>query len=112
MPEEEQTSQGEVSIGTKFRGKNRMMGLTMGWTAQLTEYEPYRRRRKVIDSGSVIIDDEVVFDSAGEGTKFTMAYDVKVGGLLKLLSSMIVSSMRKQHKVDLNNLKNNLEAKV
>jgi hypothetical protein len=109
MPEAEQTSQGQIGIGTTFKGKNRLMGQTSAWTAKLTEYKPYKRWGKIIDSGRVIIDDKLIFDSIGGGTKFTMVYDVKVGGFLKLLSSIINSSMRKQLKLDLGNLKSILE---
>jgi len=109
MPEAEQTSQGKVGVGTTFRGKNRMMGKTLEWTAKLTEYAPNKKWAKVITSGSIVIDDQLIFDPVDGGTRFTMVYDVKVGGFLKLLSSMIVSSMRKQMKLDLINLKNILE---
>jgi len=112
MPEVEQTSQGQVGIGTTFRGKTRMMGQTSEWTAKLTEYVPHKKWGKVITSGSVVIDDQLVFDPVEGGTKFTVVYDVKVGGFLKLLSSMIVSSMRNQMKLDLISLKSILEAQA
>ncbi len=112
MPEAEQTSLGQVGIGTTFKGKTRMMGRTSKWTAKLTEYEPFKRWAKVIDSGSVVIDDELIFDPLEGGTKLTIVYDVKVSGLLKMLSSMIDSSMRKQLKLDLINLKGILEAQT
>ena len=109
MPEAEQTSQGQVGLGTTFRGKNHMMGQTSEWTAKLTDYDPYKSWGKIIDSGSVIIGDKLIFDPVEGGTKFTMVYDVKVNGFLKLLSSMINSSMRKTLKLDLINLKKILE---
>lgn len=112
MPEAEQTSQGQVGVGTTFKGKNRMMGQTSKWTAKVTEYDPYKRWGKIIDSGSVIIDDKLIFDPTEGGTRFTMVYDVKVGGFLKLLSPMIINSMRKQLKIDLINLKSILEAQA
>lgn len=112
IPEAEQTSKGQIGVGTTFRGKTRMMGQTSEWTAKMTEYEPHKRWGKVIDSGSVVIDDKLVFDPAEGGTRFTMVYDVKVGGILKLLSPVIISSMRKQLKLDLASLKGILEAQA
>jgi uncharacterized protein YndB with AHSA1/START domain len=109
IQEAEQTSQGQVGVGTTFRGKNRMMGQTSKWTAKVTEYDPYKRWGKVIDSGSIIIDQKLVCDATEEGTRFTVVYDVKVGGLPKLLSPMIISAMRKQLKLDLGNLRGILE---
>lgn len=110
MPEAEQTSQGPVGVGTTFKGKSRMMGMIMGWTAKATGFEPYKRWGKVIDSGNVVFDDELIFDTVEGGTKFTMVYDVKVGGFQKLFASMINSSMQKQLKQDLVNLKGILES--
>jgi uncharacterized protein YndB with AHSA1/START domain len=110
MPEAEQTSSGAVSVGTAFKGKNHMMGQTTKWTAKVTDYTPGKKWAKVIDSGSVIIDDKLVFDPVGGGTKFTMVYDVKINGFLKMLSSMINRSMHKQLKQDLISLKGILEA--
>ena len=112
IPEAEQTSKGQIGVGTTFRGKTRMMGQTSEWTAKLTEYEPYKRWGKVIDSGSLVIDDKLVCDPAEGGTRLTMVYDVKVGGILKLLSPVIISSMRKQLKLDLASLKGILEAQA
>ena len=110
IPEAEQTSDGELGVGTTFRGKNRMMGQTSDWTAKVTEYEPNKKWCKVIDSGSIIIDDSLIFEVVDGGIKFTMVYDVKLRGLLKLLSPLIANSMHKQMKVDVSNMKNILEA--
>jgi uncharacterized protein YndB with AHSA1/START domain len=112
IPEAEQTSQGQVGVGTTLRGKIRAMGQMSEWTAKVTEYDPYKRWGKVIDSGSVIIDNKLTFDPTEEGTRFTDVYDVKVSGFLKLLSLMLVSSMRKQLKMDLISLKSILEAQT
>jgi hypothetical protein len=112
MPEAEQTSEGQVGVGTTFRGTNRAMGQTSEWTAKVTEYEPYKRWGKVIDLKSGIIDNKLIFDPTEGGTRFTMLWDVKVSGFLKLLSLRIFSSMRKQLKMDLVNLKSILEAQT
>jgi len=112
IPEAEQTSKGQMGVGTTFRGKSRMMGQTSEWTAKMTEYEPHKRWGKVIDSGSLVVNDKLVCDPAEGGTRLTMVYDVKVGGILKLLSPMIISSMRKQLKLDLASLKGILEAQA
>ena len=87
-----------------------MMGQTSDWTAKVTEYEPNKKWCKVIDSGSIIIDDRLIFEVVDGGIKFTMVYDVKLRGLLKLLSPLIANSMHKQMKIDVSNMKNILEA--
>ena len=52
------------------------------------------------------------YDPIEGGTKFTLRFDMKVGGFLKLFSPMLVSSVHKEVKVALNNLKSILEAQT
>jgi len=110
LPESEQTSEGPVGIGSTFRGTARLMGRSMPWTARTTEYEVNKKFGKNIDSGSVMIEQHNTYTPVKEGVKFTIVYDMKVTGGLRLLSPMIVSSMRKELKKSLINLKQNLEA--
>jgi len=112
IPKSEQTSPGPVGVGTTFRGAIRMMGLSMKWTAKATEYEPNKKWGKTITSGSMIIEDHLIFSPIETGTKFTIVYNMKVGGLMKLFAPMIVSSMRKAFKQALSNLKGVLEAQT
>ena len=108
--EAEQTSKGPVGVGTTFKGTNHLMGRTMKWTAQVTEYETNRKFGKNITSGSVFIEQHNTYIPTKEGLKFTILYDMKVSGFLKLLSPMIVSSIQKELKKSLGNLKQILEA--
>ncbi|MGZ4847613.1 MAG: hypothetical protein ACXV3E_07510, partial [Halobacteriota archaeon] len=50
IPEAEQTSHGPVRVGTTFKGKTRMWGLTLDWTGKVIEYEPYKRWRLIVDA--------------------------------------------------------------
>jgi uncharacterized membrane protein len=110
--EAEQTSQGPWSVGTTFKGITRLMGLSMKWTAKATEYEPDKRWTKSIISGSICIEEKVTYVPIEGGTEFSMAYDMRVGGVFKLFSPMVVSSMRKETKKSLTNLKSILEAQT
>jgi len=112
FPEAEQTSQGSVGVGTTFKGMIHMMGLSMKWTAKATEYEPNRKFGKNITCGSITNEQHNTYNPIGGGTKFTIVYNMKVGGLMKLFSPMIVSSTRKALKKALSNLKNILEAQT
>jgi len=112
MMEAEQTSPGQISIGTTFRGTIRMMGLNMKWTAKATEYEPNSRWSKNITCGSLTIEEHVTCDPTDGGIKFTLVFDMKVGGFLKLFSPMVVSTTRKETKKSLVNLKGILEART
>jgi uncharacterized protein YndB with AHSA1/START domain len=107
--EAEQTSPGPVTVGTTFRGTNRMMGRTMPWTAKTTEFEANRKYGKNIDSGSVTIEQHNTYQPVEGGTRFTILYDMKVGGFLKLISPVLAGSMRRELKKSLGNLKGVLE---
>jgi uncharacterized protein YndB with AHSA1/START domain len=110
IPEAEQTSQGPMNVGTTFKGVSRMMGRSMKWTAIATEYESNKKWGKKITSGNVAIEEHVTYNPVEGGTAFTIVYDMKVGGLLKLLSSVMAGSMRKETQKSLGNLKSILEA--
>jgi len=112
ITEAEQTSQGPWCVGTTFKGTSRMMGLSMKWTAKVTEYEPNRKWAKNIACGSMIIEEHVTYGPIEGGIEFTTVYDMKVGGFLKLFSPMVVSSMRKETKKSLSDLKSILEAQT
>ena len=112
ITEAEQTSQGPWGVGTTFKGTSRMMGLSMKWTAKATEYEPNKKWGKNITCGSMTIEEHVTYEPIEERIRFTIVYDMKVGGLLKLFSPMVVSSMRKETKKSLSDLKSILEAQT
>jgi uncharacterized membrane protein len=110
--EAEQTSREPWDVGTTFKGISRMMGLSMKWTAKVTEYELNNKWAKNISCGPMTIEENVTYESIEGRLKFTIVYDMKVGGLMKLFSPMVVSSMRKETKKSLNNLKSILEAQT
>ena len=112
IPEAEQTSQGPVGVGTTFKGISRMMGLSMKWTAKATEYETNRKFGKNITSMAMTIGQHNTYSPIEGGTSFTIVYDVKTTGLFKLFSPMLVSTMRKELKKSLANLKGILEAQA
>jgi ligand-binding SRPBCC domain-containing protein len=110
--EAEQTSPGPVNVGTAFKGVIHMMGGRMKWTAVATEYEPPRRFGKEITSGPVTTKQHNTYEPAEAGTRFTIAYQVKVGGLMTPLSPLVASAMRKALRQALQNLKAVLETQA
>jgi uncharacterized membrane protein len=109
MLEAKQTSSGEMGVGTTFGGVNKVMGRRMAWTSKVTEYERNKTWREVIKSGSTLLDEHLTFYPVDRGTKVTQVYDMKAGGFLKLFAPMMISSMRKEMKNNLSNLKSILE---
>ena len=112
LPKAEQTSQGPVSVGTTFKGTVHMMGLSMKWTANVTECEPTKRFGKNITSAGMIVEQHNTYESIEGNVKFTIVYNMKVRGIFKLFSPMLISSMRKELKKSLSNLKGVLEAQA
>jgi uncharacterized protein YndB with AHSA1/START domain len=111
MLEASQTASGQVGIGTSFVGANKVMGRRMPWTSKVTEYALNKIWGETISSGSTMIKEQITFDAVEGGTRFTQVYDMKVGGFLRLLSPMVINSMRKEMKVNVGSLKGLLEAK-
>ena len=109
IPEAEQTSGGPVGVGTTFRGTTILMGRSMPWTATATEYDTNKTFGKNIDSGSVLIEQHNLYTPTPDGTRFTMSYDMKFSGCIRLLSPLIVRSMRKEMKNSLIKMKQILE---
>ncbi|HJX23246.1 MAG TPA: SRPBCC family protein [Candidatus Bathyarchaeia archaeon] len=110
IPEAEQTSQGPMNVGATFKGVSRMMGRSMKWTAIATEYESNKKWGKNITCGNMAIEEHVTYNPVEGATAFTIVYDMKVGGFLKLLLPVMAGSMRKETKKSLGNLKRILEA--
>jgi uncharacterized protein YndB with AHSA1/START domain len=111
MLEANQTLSGQVGIGTTFVGINKVMGRRMPWTSKVTEYVLNKKWSETISSGSTSIKEQITFDTVEGGTRFTQVYDMKIGGFLRLLSPMVISSMRNEMKTNVSSLKSLLEAK-
>ena len=110
IPEAEQTSGGPVGVGTTFRGTISLMGRSMPWTSTVTEYDANKKFGKNIDSGSIFVEQHNLYTPTPDGTRFTMIYDMKFSGFMRLMSPMIVGSMRKEMKNSLIKMKQILEA--
>ena len=108
--EAEQTSEGQIAVGTTFKATAHMERRTMEFTGKMTEYDPYKRSGKIMDYGNFVIDDTLMFDPTNGGTRFTMVYDVKVRGIAKLMSSKINSGTHEELKQAVSKLKVILEA--
>jgi len=107
--EAEQTSEGQIAVGTTFKAKAHIGGRTMEFTGTMTEYDPYKRSGKIMDYGNFVIDATLAFDPTDEGTRFTMVYDVKVRGIAKLMSSKINRGTHEELKQAVSKLKAILE---
>ena len=112
IPAAEQTSPGPVGVGTTFKGTVHMMGISMNWTAKVTEYDSNKRFGKNIISAGMFVEQHNSYHPVDGSAKFTMVYDITVRGVFKLFSPILISSMRKELKKSLGNLKSVLEAQA
>ncbi len=103
---------GPMKVGATFKGVTRLMGRSMKWTAVVTEHESNERWSKSIASGGVALEEHVTCVPVERGTMFTIVYEMRAGGLLKLLLPVMADSMRRETKKSLRNLKGILERRV
>jgi len=101
-----------MGVGSTTRGTIRMMGLTMKWTAVVTEFELDRKFGKNIKSGPITIQQHNTYDPLEGGTKFAIVYDMNLGAVMKPLSPVFVHAMRKSLEEALRKLKGNLEGSI
>jgi uncharacterized membrane protein len=109
MQEIQHTSPGPMGLGTTLKGVYKVMGQRMAWTSKIKEYELNKKWGESISSGSMLSEELLTFDPIEGGTRFTIVYDMQVGGFLKLLAPLMVSTMRKQTTANLARLKGILE---
>ena len=108
--EAEQTSPGQMGIGTTFRGAIRAMGRRMAWTANLTEYEPNKSFSMTSTSGPIPIQGTYTFESVEGGTKVTLIGGAQFKGLLKLIEPIYIRMGKRELEGDHKRLKDLLEA--
>lgn len=90
----EQITDGEIGVGTRWRGVNRLLGKRVDWVTEFTEYEP----QKLISGKSV--DGKVGFTNTSKleetdgGTRFTYRLETEsgLGGIFGKLADPIVSA--------------------
>jgi uncharacterized protein YndB with AHSA1/START domain len=110
MMEAEQTSEGPVGLGAKFRGVNQFMGQRMEWTSEITTYELNKKLGQKILSGPMSIAQSITLEAVESGTKFTLFGEGETGGVFKLAEPIVNRAMQRQMEGNVANLKDILEA--
>ena len=104
------TSEKSKGIGTAYKGVIKMMGMKMDFTSKVTDFEENTRVDQTINSGATVMYEKLLFDETDDGnTEFNLIQDYKYGILLKLLSPILLFSMKQQMKKNLANLKRIME---
>ena len=110
VSEVEQTSPGQMSVGTTFQWATRVMGRKMKTIAKITEYELNKMIGLDEETGSMVGHATFFIESVEGGTKFTQRADMKLGGFFGVISPLSVLFIRKGIRAELNDLKNILES--
>ena len=105
----EQSSEGPVGLGTRYRGSSDFMGRTMQWIAEITEYEPNQKAVQKITMGPTEMTMGWFLQPVEGGTRFTIRSEGPTGGLAKLAGPLMDRTMEKQMEDNLARLKALLE---
>lgn len=87
------------------------MGRRTAWTSIVEDCRPDCIWRETITSGSTLMEVCHTFYTIDTGTRFTLTYDIRARGFLKLLVPVVAYIMRRQVRENLQNLKKILEAR-
>jgi uncharacterized protein YndB with AHSA1/START domain len=109
--ETEQTSEGEVGVGTTFRNTSKFLGQRIESIYQITENDPPQRQCVRITSGPLPGSACYLYEPAdGGSTRFTQNFETEVGGFFKLAEPLVARAIRRQMEADMATLKDLLEA--
>jgi uncharacterized protein YndB with AHSA1/START domain len=109
--ETEQTSEGEVDVGTTFRNTSKFLGRRIESTYQVTENDPPHKQCVRIISGPIPGVACYLFEPAADGsTRFTQNFETEVGGFFRLAEPLVARAIRRQMEADMATLKDLLEA--
>jgi len=101
----EQSSEGPVGLGTRYRGSSDFMGRTMQWISEITEYEPNQKAVQKITMGPTVMTMGWFLQPVEGGTRFTIRSEGPTGGLAKLAGPLMDRTMEKQMEDNLARLK-------
>jgi uncharacterized protein YndB with AHSA1/START domain len=109
--ETEQTSEGEVGVGTTFRNTTKFLGRRIESTYQITENDPPHKQCVRIISGPLPGAACYFYELAdGGSTRFRQIFETEVGGFFKLAEPLVARAIRRQMETDMATLKDLLEA--
>ena len=106
----EQLTPGPVGEGTRFRAETTTMGRTAVIAIRYTGFQRPQRLLSSIDMAAAHISGTLTFDPiAANGTKMGWSWDMRLRGLFRLLTPVIVRLGRRQEQATWTSLKQFLE---
>jgi len=106
-----QTSDGPLAVGTKFELTDKKVGKAMFRTI---EYEPGQKVTWVVTSPRAMEGSKhgIILEDIGGKAKLTITWDLKLGGLYRLVGPYVARSTRKSAGAEANNIKRILESEA
>jgi carbon monoxide dehydrogenase subunit G len=102
-------SEGPISVGSRLKSVDKMMGRKIESTSEVTSYDPPNRYGQKTLGGPVPFDFTITLEPDGSGTMLTMAGQAEVGGFFKLAEGLVGKQFEKQLDTDFKGLKRVLE---
>jgi uncharacterized membrane protein len=108
--EVEKTSQGPISVGTKWHAVQKAFGRQLESEVEVTEYEPNRKCAQKSKSGPIPAKIWQTYEPVEGGTQVTVALEAEVGGFFKLAEPLVKTMVKRNIETDFANLKDLMES--
>jgi ligand-binding SRPBCC domain-containing protein len=108
----QQEGEGELAVGTRWRGASKVLGREFDWVAECTELEQDRRFASTSVEGKLPFAIRTDFVPEGEGTRltYTLTADSGLGGVFgKLAEPLVVKAQTRTVRANLATIKELLE---
>lgn len=107
------TSDGPAGLGSTYEHKVKFLGITVEAAPVITGWQPPNRADFENRSGPVSYDSTFTFEETAEGTIMTTRILAQPGGAFRHIPDRLVhSAITRQHKADLESLKELLETET
>jgi uncharacterized protein YndB with AHSA1/START domain len=108
----EKLSPGPIGRGTQFRAEAVTLGRTVGMTMEYTAYERPRRLASSIHMAAADIGGTLRFDPVSGGTQMSWSWTMRLRGLYRLLTPIIVPTGRRAEQANWARLKQFMEGRA
>ncbi|HKJ38433.1 MAG TPA: SRPBCC family protein, partial [Anaerolineales bacterium] len=105
----EQTTPGDVGVGTKFKSTGEMMGRRIEGEMEITAYEPDTKCGFQVNAGPMQINITLSFKTVGTGTKVSLNAQGNPAGFFKIAEGMMTGRVKSMMEENLARLKSQLE---
>ena len=109
----EQITEGDVGMGTRWRGATNVLGRSFEWVTEIVEFDPPRRSRTASVEGKLPFEISYTLTPSDGGTSFTYRIEAEsgLGGIFgKLGDPLVTRAQVRTVRTNLANLKELLEA--